>query len=259
MSKHVIIAGEAPFVDHLYSLCVQRNFQTEIYYIDDLDLQENLDKLVTQAALCDIFIESINESAGSKVWLIEGVEANMKPNALLLSNVLCASATEVASWCENPRRVIGFGLIPPFKTPAPIEFVPALQTEIAYATQAKEFFTRLGFEAIRAPDTPGLVRARLVCTLINEAVFTLDQKIASADDIDTAMKLSHKLPQGPLTWADEIGLDVVLGILTGMYDFWGEERYRPAPLLKQKVRARHLGKKVGRGFFGDPTVMPTEI
>lgn len=259
MSKHVIIAGEAPFIDFLYVQCLSKGFQTEIYYVDDLDTQENLDKLVLQSAQCDIFIESLNESAGSKAWLIEGIETNLKPSALVLSNALCASPTEVASWCENPRRLVGFGLIPPFKNPAPLEFVPALQTDVQIASQAREFLSRLGFEAVRAPDTPGMIRARLLCTLINEAIFALDQKVASAEDIDTAMKLSHNLPQGPLAWADEIGLDVVLGILTGLYDFWGEERYRPAPLLKQKVRARHLGKKVGRGFYTDPTVMPTEV
>lgn len=259
MNKHIIIAGEAPFVDDLYSLCLAKGYKTDVFHIDDLDQQENLDKLVNDAAQCDIFIESLNESTASKLWLIEGVEVNLKDNALLLTNALCTSATEVASWCTNPRRVVGFGLLPPITPPCPLEFVPPLQAAVQSATQARELFEKLGFEIVRAPDAPGMVRMRLLCTLINEAVFALDQKIASAEEIDIAMQLSCHLPRGPLAWADELGLDVVLGVLVGMYDFWGEERYRPAPLLKQKVQARHLGKKVGRGFFVDPLVVPPEI
>ncbi len=259
MPKHVIIAGEEPYIEHLHKLATARGHRVDLYYIDDLDEQETLDKLVSDAATCDIFIESLNESTASKIWLIEGIEVNMKDDALVMTNALCASPTEIASWCADPRRVIGFGLIPPFKDDGPLEFVPALQTELKFATEAREFWQRLGYGVVRVPDTPGMVRARLVCTLINEAVFALNQKIASAEDIDTALKLSQGLPLGPLAWADELGLDVVLGTLTGMYDFWGEERYRPAPLLKQKVRAGHLGKKVGRGFFVDPLLSPPEV
>jgi len=259
MSKHVVLTGEVPYIDSLSELARSKGYHAEVYYVDELDDQETLDRLVNSASQCDVFIESLNESTASKLWLIEGVEANLRPNTPLLTNALCANATEVASWCANPRRVIGFGMIPPIKTPGMVEFVPALQADLPSATLAREFFERMGLEAVRVPDTPGLVRARMICSLINEAVFALDQKIASAEDIDTAMRLSCSMPQGPLAWADEIGLDVVLGTLMGMYEFWGEERYRPAPLLKQKVRARHLGKKTGRGFYVDPLLAPTEI
>jgi 3-hydroxybutyryl-CoA dehydrogenase len=257
MNKRVVIAGEAPFVDLLRLLC--KIHEPQVYYVEDLDTQENLDRMVNDAATCDVFIESLNESPASKLWLIEGVEVNLRDNVPLLTNALCASPSEVASWCANPRRVVGFGLLPPMKIPATIEFAPALQTHVEIATAAREFFQRMDCEIVRVPDTPGLIRARLLFILMNEAIFALDQKVATAEDIDTAMKLTYNLPMGPLAWADEIGLDVVLGTLTGMYDFWGEERYRPAPLLKQKVRARHLGKKTGRGFFVDPQLAPHEI
>ena len=259
MSKHVIIAGEAPYVDILRDLCAAKGFRVDVHHIDELDNQENLDKLVDDAARCDIFIESLNESAASKMWLVEGVEINLKDQAPILTNALCASATEVASWCENPRRVVGFGMLPPQTPPGKIEFAPSLQADIQMATVAREFLERVGFEIVRVPDTPGLVRARLLLTLINEATFALDEKIASAQDIDKALQSVCKLPRGPLAWADEIGLDIVLGVLLGMYDFWGEERYRPAPLLKQKVRAGHLGKKSGQGFFVDPLVVQPRI
>jgi 3-hydroxybutyryl-CoA dehydrogenase len=259
MSKQVIIAGEAPYVEILRDLCTEKGFKVDVHRIDELDEQENLDKLVDDAAKADIFIESLNESVASKMWLVEGVEINLKDQAPILTNALCASATEVASWCENPRRVIGIGVLPPFKTPGKIEFAPALQTDVPNATAAREFLEKAGFEIVRVPDTPGLVRGRLLMTLINEAAFVLNEKLASAEDIDKALQQACKLPRGPLAWADEIGLDVVLGSLLGMYDFWGEERYRPAPLLKQKVRAGHLGKRSGQGFFVDPLVVQPQI
>jgi 3-hydroxybutyryl-CoA dehydrogenase len=225
-----------------------------------LDDQSVLDRLVAETTSCDFFIESLNESPASKQWLIEGIEANLRDHVPLLSHTLCTTATEVASWCVKPSRVVGFGLFPPLQqTPYPLEFVPALQTEVKMATLAREFWQRLGFEVVRVADTPALVRARLLCQVMNQAIFMLDEKLASAEDIDKALQLSYQLPLGPLAWADDIGLDVLLGTLTGLYEFWNEERYRPAPLLKQKVRARHLGKKVGRGFFVDPLVQPPEV
>ena len=259
MSKHVIIAGEAPYIEILSGFCTAKGLKVDTFRIDELDDQDTLDKLVDDAAKCDVFIESLNESVASKMWLVEGIEINLKDQTPVLTNALCASTTEVASWCENPRRVIGFGLLPPLKAPGKIEFAPALQADIQSATAAREFLEKLGFEIVRVPDTPGLVRGRLLFTLINEAVFALDEKLASAKDIDTALQHACKLPRGPLAWADEIGLDIVLGTLLGMYDFWGEERYRPSPLLKQKVRAAHLGKKTGQGFFVDPLVVQPQI
>lgn len=260
MNKHVIIAGEPPFIDLLHDQCRAKGATVSLYNINDLDDQVILDRLVAESTTCDFFIESLNESPASKQWLIEGIEANLRDHTPLLTHSLCTTATEVASWCVMPSRVVGFGLFPPLTvTPYPLEFVPALQTDVKTAALAREFWQKLDLEVVRVADTPGLVRARLICSLINQAIFLLDEKIASAEDIDTALQLTYRLPMGPLAWADEIGLDVLLGTLSGMYEFWNEERYRPAPLLKQKVRARHLGKKVGRGFFVDPLVQPSEL
>jgi 3-hydroxybutyryl-CoA dehydrogenase len=99
------------------------------------------------------------------------------------------------------------------------------------------------------PDGPGLVFPRILCMIINEAAFALMEGVASAEDIDTAMKLGTNYPLGPLEWADRIGLDQVLGVLEGLQAEYGEDRYRPAPLLRQLVRAGHLGLSTGRGFY----------
>ncbi|NJN55033.1 MAG: hypothetical protein HC804_09925 [Anaerolineae bacterium] len=113
---------------------------------------------------------------------------------------------------------------------------------VAFARQLKQ-------EPVMVADGPGLVRARVVCCLINEAVSALMEGVASAEDIDKAMKLGTNYPYGPLEWADFIGLDTVLGILTGLFKEWGEDRYRPCPLLRHMVAARQLGRKTGQGFF----------
>jgi len=254
--KQLLIAGDRQFVEAIAPLCQSHNYHVNIFHADDLDDQATLDKLVNDAATCDIFIESMNENPASKQWLIEGVEGNMPEDSIVLTNALCASTTETASWCNDPRRVVGFGLLPPIKPATPIEFTPALQTNAPSAAQARDFWQKIGFEVVRVGDTPGLVRARIVCMLINEAAQALDDKIASAEDIDTAMTLAGNLPRGVLAWADDIGLDVVLGTLNAMYDYWQDARYRPAPLLKKKVLAGHVGKRVGQGFFVDPLVAP---
>ena len=107
----------------------------------------------------------------------------------------------------------------------------------------------LGFDPVLVADGPGLVRARILCCLINEAIGALMEGVAIVEDIDKAMRLGTNYPFGPLAWADQIGLDTVLGVMTGLHKEWGEDRYRPSPLLRRKVLAGHLGKKSGRGFY----------
>lgn len=261
MSKRVLIVGQPPLIGDIAALCHKAKFkEVSVFDVDDLDEQEILDEMVQAAVRCDVFIESLNDTPANKLWLIEGVEINLKDDALLLTHPLCVSATEVASWCTQPERVIGYGLLPPLdEDMRMVEFAPALQADHQRAAAAREMWTRLGFEAVRVPDAPGLVRARIVCNLINEASFALDQKIARAEDIDKALKHGAGYPRGPLAWADEIGLDVVLGTLIGLQNFYGDDRYRPSPLLKQKVWAGQLGKRVGRGFFDDPIVVPSTL
>ncbi len=258
MNKRVLIVGEPPFSDILNDLCNTAKFKTTCYQLGELDDQDNLDQMVKDATRADFFVETLNESAASKLWLIEGVEPNLRENVPILTHALSASATEVASWCELPERVVGFGLLPPVHVPALVEFAPSMQADFMSVSLAKDFLEKLGLEIVRVPDAPGLVRARVVFSMINEAVLALDEKITTAEEIDKAMKAAVSYPRGPLEWADEIGLDVVMATLMAMRDFWGEERYHPAPLLKQKVRAGQLGRKSGRGFFIDPTSNDTE-
>jgi len=245
----VLIVGEVPFVDTLAGLCRAKNFKVDLFLSDDLHEQEPLDNMVRAATRCQVAIESLNESQSAKLWLIEGLEANLPADSLLLVSALAASATEIASWTNEPGRVIGYGLLPPIAVSGLVEFAPALQTDFEMAARARRFWEEVGFGVVRVPDGVGLVRPRVVCSIINETIRTMTENGLSVEDVDNAMVSGMNYPRGPLSWADEIGLDVVLGTLEGLLRYWGEERYRPAPLLRQKVYAGQLGRKTGRGFY----------
>jgi len=252
----VIIVGEVPFVDTLAGLCRARDHKVDLFVADELEDQTTLDKMVRAATRCQLAIESLNDSQAAKLWLIEGIEVNLPPTAPLLVSAVSASATEIASWTDHPTRVVGYGLLPPIAVTGMVEFAPALQTDFEVAARARRFWEDLGFEVVRVPDNAGLVRPRIVCALINEAVRILAQTGVSVEELDLALQLGLNAPRGPLSWADEIGLDVVLGTLEGLLRYWGHDRYRPAPLLRQKVYAGHLGKKTGRGFYKYDTLLP---
>ncbi|KAB2855191.1 MAG: 3-hydroxybutyryl-CoA dehydrogenase, partial [Anaerolineae bacterium] len=127
-----------------------------------------------------------------------------------------------------------------------------LRTSQETIEAAQQFFTRLGKEPVIIRDCVGGVLPRVVASLINNAAYALMEGVASAADIDAAMKLGTNYPYGPLEWADKIGLDQVLGILDGLCEAYGQDRYRPAPILRQMVYAGHLGERTGRGFYEYP-------
>ncbi len=245
----VLIVGEVPFVDTLAGLCRARQHKVDLFIADELEDQAVLDRMVRAATRCQIAVESLNESAESKEWLVTGIEANLSAETPLLVNALAASATECAGWVEKPSRVVGYGLLPPITLAGLVEFAPALQSDFEMVARARRFLESVGFEVVRVPDAPALVRPRVVCTLINEAVRTLSATGVTVEEIDAAAQGGLHYPLGLLSWADVIGLDVVVGTLEALWRYWGAERYRPAPLLRQKVFADHLGKKSGRGFY----------
>lgn len=197
----------------------------------------------------DVAIEVHNESVAAKQELLLALSNAIPESALLLTSALATNTTQAAAWVMHPGRVTGFGLIPPLRNNTIVEITTALQSDDDSIVRAAEFWSQIGFEALKVEDGPGLVRARIVCCLINEATNALMGGVASAEDIDLAMKLGTNYPIGPLEWADVIGLDTVLGVMTGLFNEWGEDRYRASPLLRRMVLAGYLGKKSGRGFF----------
>ncbi|HZY41127.1 MAG TPA: 3-hydroxyacyl-CoA dehydrogenase family protein, partial [Anaerolineae bacterium] len=153
------------------------------------------------------------------------------------------------AWVAQPDGVVGFGALPPLKKGNLIELAAGLQSDPSTLGKAQQFFAGLGLDTAIVQDSVGLVLPRIVCGLVNEAAYALMEGVAQARDIDTAMKLGTNYPRGPLEWGDLIGLDMVLAVLRGLFDEYGDDHYRPAPLIKQLVRAGRLGKKSGRGFY----------
>lgn len=245
----VVVAGEWPLVENIGGLCTQVGHDVVMYLVEDFNTAVQSGWAMADAANADVAIEIHNESAASKEELLVSLASYIPPDALLLTSALATSTTQAASWVTNPDRVVGFGLVPPLKSDGVVELAAGLKTSDLAMQKALDFTKQLGQQAVLVSDGPGLVRARIVCCLINEAASALFEGVATAVDIDKAMKLGTNYPYGPLEWADYIGLDTVLGILTGLFNEWGEDRYRPSPLLRRMVAAHKLGRKTREGFY----------
>ncbi|MFW6042604.1 MAG: 3-hydroxyacyl-CoA dehydrogenase family protein [Chloroflexota bacterium] len=245
----VVIAGELPFLQEVGDLCLDAGHDVVFYLVEDLLSAMESGMMMDQAQDAEVAIELHNESAEAKQELLFALGLALPDDALVLSATLATSATQAAAWMPFPSRVVGFGLLPPIGESGMVELARALQTSDEALNEARSFWHSVGYETVLVGDGPGLVRARIVCCLINEAVGTLMEGVASAEDIDEAMRLGTNYPYGPLQWADRIGLDTVLGVMSGLFREWGDDRYRPSPLLRRMVAAGHLGQKTGRGFY----------
>jgi 3-hydroxybutyryl-CoA dehydrogenase len=248
----VLIAGEIPFIDEVGRLCRAAAHDTTIFLVEDFLGAIEAGYALERLAEVEIAIELHNESAAAKQELLLTLSDHLPPDALILTSALATSATQAASWVARPERVVGFGVLPPMPDAGLVELAAALQTAEAALGQADLFWRGLGQEPVVVADGPGLVRARTVCCLINEAAGLLLEGVATAADIDQAMRLGTNYPHGPLAWADLVGLDAVLGVMSGLFAEWGEDRYRPSPLLRRMVAAGRLGRKTGQGFYSYP-------
>lgn len=248
----IVIAGEMPLVGEIGQICTQYGHDTVIYLVEDFQSAIQSGWAMPDAAGADIAIELHNESAHAKEELLVSLAAATPPNAILFTSALATSTTQAASWLPNPERVVGFGVVPPLKRDGVVELAAGLLTSDETMQKAVDLVEAIGQTAVVVQDGPGLVRMRTVCCLVNEAASALLEGVASPADIDNAMKLGTNYPYGPLEWADYIGLDTVLGVLTGLFTEWGEDRYRPSPVLKRMVAARKLGRKTGEGFYEYP-------
>jgi 3-hydroxybutyryl-CoA dehydrogenase len=233
---NVVVIGDNALADVLRKLC------------SNAEGVNILDKLPGQTSL-HVIVETTNDDLDRKRQNLIQAEAYGNSDTLILTTVLGITGTEAASWLRNPSKVVGFSAFSTLEKASLIEIAPALQTSETFLEQARVFFRLLQKETETVQDEVGLVYARILSMIINEAAFTLMEGTAAARDIDIAMQKGTNYPQGPLAWADEIGLDDVFAVLRGLHREIGEDRYRPAPLLRKLLYAKRLGKKAGAGFY----------
>ena len=193
-------------------------------------------------------IDTVSAGEARKRALIQQLDATLAPQSLIVTSCLRFAVTELGAWTKHPQRIVGFATFAPLKERNLIELAPGLRSGENALGQAEELFRSFGKETVRVKDMPGLTFPRILSLIINEAARSLEEGVASAAEIDVAMRLGVNYPQGPLRWADQIGLDEVLAVLEGLERATGDERYRPAPLLKKLVTAGFLGEAGGRGF-----------
>ncbi len=246
---HALLIGELPLVDELARLCANAGHAVSVYLVEDALQADGPDRVRGDAASSNVAIELMSESVDAKRAIVAALDAALPPGALLLASALSTTATLAGSWTQHPQRVAGFAALPPLAKGGAIELAAGLRSDAMAVDRAREFFASIGLETALVKDSVGLVLPRIVCGLVNEAAAALAEGVATAQDIDLAMRLGTNYPHGPLEWGDLIGLDVVLSVLRGLHDETGDDRYRPAPILKQYVRAGWLGKKTGRGFY----------
>lgn len=205
----------------------------------------------------DVVVDTLADGAESKRQLLEEVDAAAPGAAVVLTSCLRWSASAIACWSRRPERIVGFATFHPLGRRNVIELARGLDTGDDALRAAESLVQGMGKESALVKDAPGLVFPRILSLIINEAARGLDEGIATAEEIDIALRLGTNYPQGPLRWADEIGLDEVLAVIEGLQQETGDDRYRPAPLLRKLVASGRLGETAGRGFYehgekGDP-------
>lgn len=197
----------------------------------------------------DVVVDTLAHGSDEKRWLVEAIDAAAPEAALVLSSCIRWSTTTLASWSRRPERIVGFATFHPLARRNVIELARGLDTGDEAMAAAGALVECLGKESAVVKDAPGLVFPRILSLIINEAARSLDEGVATAEEIDVALRLGTNYPQGPLRWADEIGLDEVLAVLEGLLEETGDDRYRPAPLLRKMVASGRLGESAGRGFY----------
>ena len=198
---------------------------------------------------CDLVIEAATENEDLKIKILKDLCANLQPHALVATNTSSISVTRLAAATDRPDRFIGMHFFNPVPVMQLLELIRGLQTSDDTHAKALAFAQRVGKVAVTAKNSPGFAVNRILCPMINEAIFALSEGIASAEEIDAGMKLGCNHPIGPLALADMIGLDTMLSVMEVFYTGFNDPKYRPAPLLKEMVDAGHLGRKTGQGFY----------
>jgi 3-hydroxybutyryl-CoA dehydrogenase len=200
-------------------------------------------------AAADFVVEAIIEDVDAKSRLFQSLDGLVRPDVILSSNTSSISLTRLGAATSRPDRVLGMHFMNPVPLMTLVELIRGQATSDASMNVAMELTRALGKTPVESADYPGFIANRILMPMINEAFYALMEGVATAEAIDTVMKLGMNHPMGPLTLADFIGLDVCLAILDVLHDGLGDPKYRACPLLRRYVAAGHLGRKTGQGVY----------
>ncbi|MFT4720291.1 MAG: 3-hydroxybutyryl-CoA dehydrogenase [Candidatus Azotimanducaceae bacterium] len=204
---------------------------------------------VSAMADCDLIVEAVIEDMKIKKIIFAELDGVCKPSTILASNTSSLSITEIASATARPDQVIGMHFFNPAPVMKLVEIIRGIATSQASVDAVMNVATFIEKQPVEVAEAPGFVVNRILVPMINEAVGILADGVASASDIDAAMKLGANHPMGPLTLGDLIGLDICLAVMDVLYQEFGDSKYRAHPLLRKYVRAGWLGRKSGKGFY----------
>ena len=202
-----------------------------------------------QLATADLVIEAATENTEIKKRILKQADGVMRADAVLATNTSSISITELAASTTRPDRFVGLHFFNPVPLMQLVEVISGLATSQQTQESISEFARAIGKAPIGVRNSPGFAVNRILCPMINEAIFTLQEGVATAEDIDAGMKLGCGHPIGPLALADLVGLDTLLAIMEVYCRDFGDTKYRPAPLLREMVAAGRYGRKSGEGFY----------
>src|SRR5688572_5635575 len=217
----------------------QKDSADKINYVEDMDTMKD----------ADFVIEAATENPDLKLRIFKDMDAAATADVILASNTSSISITKIAAATKWPDRVIGMHFMNPVPLMKLVEVIKGLATSEETLKTTLELCRVMGKTPVEANDSPGFISNRILCPMINEAIFALQENVGTPEAIDQVMKLGMNHPIGPLTLADLIGLDVVLFVMEVLQRDLGEDKYRPAYLLRKMVDAGYLGRKSGRGFY----------
>ncbi len=197
----------------------------------------------------DLVIETVSEDVTLKRQVLQQLGALLPAETILVTNTSTLSVTEIAAASGRPDRVVGMHFLYPVTHSPIVEIVRGAETSAATLARAHLLAQVLGKQVIEVFDSPGYVATRAMIPFLNEAMHIVLEGVATAEDVDLALRLGYEFRMGPLEYSDRVGLDKVLGWMEHLWREMGDLKYRPCPRLRQLVRAGHLGRKTGRGFF----------
>ncbi|ELK49017.1 UNVERIFIED_CONTAM: 3-hydroxybutyryl-CoA dehydrogenase [Halobacillus marinus] len=222
--------------------------------ITEADMRDVLGRITTttdlkEASDCDLIIEAVVEKMDVKTNVFRQLDEIAPEHAILATNTSSLPITDIAAATNRPSQVIGMHFMNPVPVMKLVEIIRAIQTSDATYEAVEAMTVKLEKTPVEVEDFPGFVSNRILMPMINEAIYTVYEGVATPEDVDAVMKLGMNHPMGPLTLADFIGLDTCLSIMEVLHEGFGDSKYRPCPLLRKYVSAGWLGKKSGRGFY----------